>query len=98
MREHAQLLGTRLATYPGFSVLQLPPRLREVLTCLLEGDGEKQIAAKLGVSRHTVHYHVGELHRRFGVTDRGRLLAQARPYWQVLLSRPTATDVLSGDR
>jgi DNA-binding CsgD family transcriptional regulator len=91
MREHTRLLGAKLASYPGFSVLQLPDRLREVLTCLMEGDGEKQIAAQLGISRHTVHYHVRELHRRFDASDRGRLLAQARPYWQVLHSRAAAT-------
>ena len=43
--------------------------------CLLEGDGEKQAALRLGLSRHTVHEYVGELYRRFGVCSRPELMA-----------------------
>jgi len=90
--EQAQLLGTRLACRNEMSVLEFPRRLREVLICLMEGDGEKQIAARLGVSPHTVHDYVKELYRRFGAAGRGKLLAQARPYWAALrLSIPAPT-------
>src|SRR5687767_11294301 len=54
---------------------ELSPRLRQTLRHLLEGDGEKQIAAKLGVSRHTVHVYVKSLYRRFDVCSRSELLA-----------------------
>jgi DNA-binding CsgD family transcriptional regulator len=84
MREHACLLGTKLARSPGFSVLELPRRMREVLKCLMEGDGQKQIAVRLDISQHAVHYHIKELHRRFAVASRGELLAAARPYWPAL--------------
>ena len=53
----------------------MPPRLRQSLQCLLEGDSEKQIARKLGISRETAHKNVAALYRRFGVSSRGALLA-----------------------
>ena len=55
----------------------LPPRLREVLALLARGLSEKQIAAELDLSAHTVHDHVKALHRRLGVQSRGELLALA---------------------
>jgi len=54
----------------------LSPRLRQTLQCLLAGDSEKQIAAKLEVSRHTVHVYVKGLYRRFGASSRAELLAK----------------------
>lgn len=53
----------------------LSPRLRQVLECLLRGDGTKQVAARLGLSIHTVNDYTKELHRRFGVSSRSELLA-----------------------
>jgi DNA-binding CsgD family transcriptional regulator len=53
----------------------LPPRVRQTLDCLLEGDSEKQVAARLGLSRHTVHQYVTDLYRRLGVSSRAELLA-----------------------
>lgn len=55
----------------------LPPRLRATLALLARGLSEKQIAAELGLSPHTVHDYVKALHRRFGVQSRGELLARA---------------------
>lgn len=54
----------------------LSPRMRETLNCLLAGDSEKQAAAKLGVSQHTVHVYVKQLYRKFNVNSRGELLAR----------------------
>jgi DNA-binding CsgD family transcriptional regulator len=82
--EHSQLLGTRLAGRDALSVVEFPQRLRQVLTCLMEGDGEREIALRLGISQHTVHFHIKELFRRFGVSGRGRLMAAARPFWPAL--------------
>jgi DNA-binding CsgD family transcriptional regulator len=53
----------------------LPPRLRRTLERLLAGESDKEIAQKLGISRHTVHEYVGDLYRRFGVSGRGELMA-----------------------
>ena len=60
------------ATEPG--VAALTPRLRQTLACLLEGDGEKQVAARLGLSWATVHQYVTALYRHFGVRSRAQLL------------------------
>ena len=55
----------------------LPFRLRQVLGCLLQGDSEKRIAARLGISPHTVNRHVQRLYREFGVHSRAELLCRA---------------------
>ena len=55
----------------------LPPRLRAVLEALCSGMSEKQIAAELDLSPHTVHDHVKQLHRRFGAQSRGELISRA---------------------
>ena len=57
-------------------VASLPPRAQEVLRLLLDGDGEKQVAAKLEISKHTVHDHVKRIYRTFGVSARSELLAR----------------------
>jgi len=76
----------------------LPPRLSQTLRLLIGGDGEKQIALKLGISAHTVHDYVKALHKRFGVASRGELLAKVLtrprtglvlPFW---LSDPRASE------
>lgn len=53
----------------------LTPRQWQALKHLLNGQGEKQIAALMGVSRNTVHHYVKILHRHFNVNTRGELLA-----------------------
>jgi DNA-binding NarL/FixJ family response regulator len=52
----------------------LPPRLRQTLACLLDGDTEKRAAQRLGISRSTLHQYVTMLYRHFGVTSRPELL------------------------
>jgi DNA-binding CsgD family transcriptional regulator len=41
----------------------------------LEGDSEKQVALRMGLSRHTVHEYVTELYRRLDVGRRPELMA-----------------------
>jgi DNA-binding CsgD family transcriptional regulator len=55
---------------------KLSPRMQQTLLSLLGGDSEKQVAAKLGVSPHTVHVYVKQLYRKYGVSSRGELLAR----------------------
>lgn len=57
---------------------RLPPRLEQTLAALLEGDSEKQVAARLGIAPATVHDYVKAIHRHFGVHSRGELLARTR--------------------
>ena len=54
---------------------RLAPRLRPVLRYLLQGDAEKEVAAKLKLSRHTVHRYTQVIYRELGVNSRGELLA-----------------------
>ena len=48
----------------------LTPREIEVLTMLAEGLGNKQIAARLGISEHTVKAHVAAIFGKLGVSTR----------------------------
>ena len=66
--------GSGIPDSPVSGVL-LSPRHQQTLDLLLAGDAEKQIASKLGLSRHTVHDYVKAVYRRFGVNSRGELLA-----------------------
>ncbi|HWE38715.1 MAG TPA: helix-turn-helix transcriptional regulator [Isosphaeraceae bacterium] len=72
----APLVGGPLARYSEPSPLGLPPRTRKVLACLLEGDGDKQVAARLGMSPFTVNEHTKAIYRHFGVRGRAELLAR----------------------
>jgi DNA-binding CsgD family transcriptional regulator len=74
--ELSRHLGTALALERGGAVAALSPRLRQTLDCLLEGDSEKQVAARLGLSRHKVHEYVTTLYRRLGVASRAELMAR----------------------
>lgn len=59
------------------------PRERATLDLLLTGVSEKEIARKLGISRHTAHGYVKNLYRKLGVRSRAELmaLALAPPAW-----------------
>lgn len=74
--EFTASLGQKLVSPSPAAAETLPPRLRQVLACLMEGDSEQQVARRLGISAHTVHEHVKRLHRRLGVSSRGELLAR----------------------
>jgi DNA-binding CsgD family transcriptional regulator len=54
---------------------RLSRRMEQTLRSLLGGDSEKQVAAKLGLSQHTVHVYVKQLYKRYGVSTRAELLA-----------------------
>jgi DNA-binding CsgD family transcriptional regulator len=60
----------------------LSPAQRRVLSALLEGNSEKDVATRLKLSPHTVHNHVREIYARFGVHSRPELMARC------LLARP----------
>lgn len=62
----------------------LPPRVREVLWCFLEGDSDKQVAAGLGLTWNTVNGYAKQIYTHFGVTTRTELLAKwIRNRWQI---------------
>jgi DNA-binding NarL/FixJ family response regulator len=73
--ELSRLVGRSLVSATEPSPDQLSPRLRQTLACLLEGDSEKQVATRLGLSYATTHQYVTTLYRRFNVRSRAQLLA-----------------------
>ncbi len=77
--ELGRLFGVRLSLTPQSQALptDLSPRLEAVFVCLLSGDGDKQIAARLGLSVHTIHEYVTALYRRFDVHSRAELFSLA---------------------
>ena len=52
---------------------------RRVLDLLLTGLSEKEMSGRLKISRHTVHNHVREIYRIFGVHSRAEMIAQFVP-------------------
>jgi DNA-binding CsgD family transcriptional regulator len=87
--EIGPLVGQALVSAAEPTPERLPRRLRQTLACLVEGDTEKQLAARLGVAHATAHQYVTALYRRFGVNSRGQLLAHvvkrvARAEWAVI--------------
>ena len=73
--ELGRLIGGPLASALA-SDTPLSPRLRQTLACLVEGDSEKQVAARMGISRTTVHQYVTMLYRRYGVQSRAELIVK----------------------
>jgi DNA-binding CsgD family transcriptional regulator len=76
MAQVAPLLGGPLARFAEPAPSGLPPRARQVLRCLLEGDGDKQAAARLGLTRNTVNQYAKSIFAHFGVQSRAELLAR----------------------
>lgn len=56
----------------------LTPRQREVLGLLAEGRADKEIAAALGLSRHTASKHVAAILAKFDAPSRSAAVAAAR--------------------
>jgi DNA-binding CsgD family transcriptional regulator len=75
--ELGPLVGRALVSVSEPSPEQLSPRLRQTLAFLLEGDSEKQVAARLSLSVATTHQYVTALYKRFGVRSRAQLMAHA---------------------
>jgi DNA-binding CsgD family transcriptional regulator len=88
-REIGRLIGTKLASFRTSSGC-LPRRLAQVLAMLLQGRTERQIAAGLGLSPHTVHDHIKRLYRRFDVSSRAELAARCRDHVGPLAGGPPA--------
>ena len=69
----------------GFAAMQeqdlqglFTPREMEVLNAIADGSTNKMIARRLGISLHTVKFHVESLFRKLGVSTRTEALARAR--------------------
>ncbi len=63
------------AAPPGSVVLSR--REREILGCVAQGLGDREIAEQLYLSPHTVHRHVANIRRKLGATSRTAAVATA---------------------
>jgi DNA-binding CsgD family transcriptional regulator len=67
---------------PGFAGLPeesapaLTPREVEVLAALADGLGNKAVARRLGISPHTVKFHIESLFRKLGAATRAEAVAK----------------------
>ncbi|MGQ3053097.1 MAG: response regulator transcription factor [Roseateles sp.] len=80
-----QLLGRRAPPAEPFdgnpqaqATLGISPREREVLELLAAGLANKEIAARLHVSPHTVKTHVAKLYEKLGARRRTEAILKAR--------------------
>jgi DNA-binding CsgD family transcriptional regulator len=62
---------------PEHSGIELTPRELDVLALLAEGASNKAIARQLGISVHTVKFHVGSLLDKLDATGRTDAVAHA---------------------
>jgi len=60
----------------SYLTVGLSKRMKDTLQHLLAGDSEKEVAAKLGLSQHTIHIHVKNLYKRLAVCSRAELMAK----------------------
>jgi DNA-binding NarL/FixJ family response regulator len=62
----------------------LTPREREVLTCLAEGAGRREVAERLQLSANTVRTHLQNLMTKLGVHSTLEAVAMSRPHLEQL--------------
>lgn len=73
-----QMAGTRGSySEPGSPFHPLSDREMEVLSCVVRGMSNKEIAGLLGISHQTVKNHVTSILRKFGVEDRTQAVVYA---------------------
>jgi DNA-binding NarL/FixJ family response regulator len=65
--------------------VQLTPRELEVLAALADGASNKAIARRLGISFHTVKFHVASILDKLDADSRTEAVAQAARYGLVML-------------
>ena len=62
--------ATRVTEALGFPAQPLTPREIDVLNALAEGLGNKQIAARLDISEHTVKTHLAAIFEKLEASNR----------------------------
>ena len=77
-REMLHLVHLGIGAVYDVARARLAPRMRDTLDVLLEGATDKDIAARLGLSPHTVRQYVKRILRVYGVASRAQLIAKLR--------------------
>lgn len=85
-----QMEGARRSySEPGAPFHPLSDREMEVLSCVVRGMSNKEIAGLLGISHQTVKNHVTSILRKFGVEDRTQAVVYAlKRGWVKLQTTP----------
>ncbi|MDI9333532.1 MAG: response regulator transcription factor [Cytophagales bacterium] len=74
---------TTLDTRTGDSTKKLSKRQRQLMLMLNEGLSNREIAARMEISEHTVKVHLWRLFRKLGVNSRTQALHFGRNNWLV---------------
>lgn len=86
-----QMEGARKSySEPGSPFHPLSDREMEVLSCVVRGMSNKEIASRLGISHQTVKNHVTSILRKFSVEDRTQAVVYALKRGWVKLQDTTA--------
>lgn len=78
------LLGQALIDEP-YPVESLTAREREVLQWIAQGLANKQVAAVLKISEHTVKFHISSIYTKLGVTNRAEAVRRGIQLGLILL-------------
>jgi DNA-binding NarL/FixJ family response regulator len=72
------LLG-QMASFAGMDeiVEELTARESEVLELLADGYANKQMALALGISEHTIKFHIASIYNKLNVTNRAEAVRAA---------------------
>jgi DNA-binding CsgD family transcriptional regulator len=81
---HGLIVRSPAARTPGFGAVQeaearalLTPREAQILDAIADGLTNKAIARRLGISLHTVKFHVESVFRKLGASTRTEAVAKA---------------------
>jgi two-component system, NarL family, response regulator YdfI len=74
-----------LARHAASPMQALSPREREILNLLAAGLGNKQIAAQLNISEHTVKFHVTSIFNKLNASTRAEAVAIGARHGLILL-------------
>lgn len=72
----ATAVGLRVVLPQGAPDPLLTPRELEILSCLVDGMSNKAIARKLGISAHTVKFHLEAVFTKLGAASRAEAVAK----------------------
>jgi DNA-binding NarL/FixJ family response regulator len=81
-----------LYSEPGSPFHPLSLREMEVLSCVVDGKSNKEIAGMLGISHQTVKNHITSILRKFGVEDRTQAVVYALKHGWVKLGDASMKD------